>query len=73
MQSSIIDRNGRYFDRIRSTFYQKTSTISKGSSLLENDDLPENAHQNEGIFYTAADQHKPTTFPVSLCGLATVR
>jgi len=40
LQSAIIDRNGLYFDRIRSTFYQKTSTMSKESSLLENDDLP---------------------------------
>jgi hypothetical protein len=40
LQSAIIDRNGLYFDRVRSTFYQKTSTMSKESSLLENDDLP---------------------------------
>ncbi len=73
MRSAIIDRNGLYFDRIRSTFYSKTSTMSKGSSLLENDDLAEMPLKMRGDLTPTTNQHKPTDFSAGLCRLAAAR
>lgn len=73
MRSAIIDRSGLYFDRIRSTFYSKTSKMSKESSLLENDDLAEMPLKMRGDLTPTANRHKPTDFSAGLCGLAAAR